>query len=110
MRWVYLIIAIFGEVLGTSSLKLSAGFTKLVPSIIVVIGYSVAFYFLSISLKYIPLGIAYAIWCGIGIVLIALIGFIFYKQPLDIPAILGIVLIFAGVLIINLFSNSTVAH
>ena len=106
MRWLYLIIAIFGEVIGTSSLKMAAGFTKLVPSIVVVVGYSVAFYFLSLSLKYIPLVIAYAIWCGVGIVLVALIGWIFYKQVMDVPAIMGMALIFTGVLVINLFSRS----
>jgi len=106
MYWLYLMIAILGEVAATSSLKQSEGFTKLVPSIIVVIGYGIAFYFLSLALKYIPLGIAYAIWCGIGIVLIALIGWFFYKQTMDIPAVIGIVLIAAGVLTINLFSKS----
>ncbi|MDD5432825.1 MAG: multidrug efflux SMR transporter [Candidatus Omnitrophica bacterium] len=108
MHWIYLITAILGEVVATSSLKLSEGFTKLVPSTIVVVGYGIAFYFLSLALKYIPLGIAYAIWCGIGIVLIALVGLFFYKQAMDIPAIIGIALIFAGVLVINLFSKSVI--
>jgi len=108
MKWIYLIVAIFGEVMGTSSLKMTEGFTKLTPSIIVIIGYSIAFYFLSLALKYIPLGIAYAIWCGIGIILVTLIGWFFYKQALDVPAITGIVLIAAGVLVINLFSKSLV--
>ncbi len=106
MHWIYLIIAILGEVIATSSLKASEGFTKPIPSIIVVIGYSITFYFLSLALKYIPLGIAYAIWCGIGIVLVTLVGWFFYKQAIDISAIIGIVLIFAGVLAINLFSKS----
>ena len=109
MHWIYLIIAILGEVIATSSLKASEGFTKVIPSTVVVIGYSVTFYFLSLALKYIPLGIAYAIWCGIGIVLVTLVGWFFYKQAIDIPAIIGIVLIFAGVLVINLFSKS-VSH
>lgn len=106
MHWVYLVTAILAEVVATSSLKLAEGFTKLVPSIIVVAGYSASFYFLSLALKYIPLGIAYAIWCGIGIVLVTLVGWFFYKQAMDIPAMIGIVLIFAGVLLINLFSKS----
>ena len=108
MHWVYLITAILAEVVATSSLKLAEGFTKLVPSIIVVTGYSVSFYFLSLALKYIPLGVAYAIWCGIGIVLVAFVGLVFYKQAMDIPAIIGITLIFAGVLAINLFSKSVI--
>jgi len=105
MHWIYLITAILAEVVATSSLKLAEGFTRLVPSIIVVAGYSVSFYFLSLALKYIPLGIAYAIWCGIGIVLVTLVGWFFYKQAMDIPAIIGITLIFAGVLVVNLFSK-----
>ena len=106
MHWVYLIIAILGEVVATSSLKLAEGFTRLVPSIISVAGYSVAFYFLSLALKDIPLGIAYAIWCGVGIVFVAIVGWFFYKQAMDIPAIIGMMLIFAGVLVINIFSKS----
>ena len=108
MHWIYLIIAISGEVVATSSLKLAEGFTKLIPSMIAVAGYSVAFYFLSLALKYIPLGIAYAIWCGIGIVLVTLVGWLFYKQTMDVPAIIGIMLIFAGVMVINLFSKSVI--
>lgn len=106
MAWVYLIIAILGEVVATSSLKMAEGFTKPVPSTVVVIGYGVTFYFLSLALKTIPLGIAYAIWCGIGIVCVTLIGFFFYKQIIDMPALTGIALIFIGVLVINLFSKS----
>lgn len=108
MHWIYLVTAILGEVVATSSLKLAEGFTKLIPSMIAVAGYSAAFYFLSLALKHIPLGIAYAIWCGIGIVLVTIVGWFFYKQALDIPAIIGIILIFAGVLVINLFSKSIV--
>jgi len=106
MPWIYLIIAILSEVVATSSLKAAEGFTKVIPSLVAVIGYGAAFYFLSLTLKSIPIGIAYAIWCGIGIVLIAFIGFFFYKQALDIPAIAGITLIFIGVLAITLFSKS----
>lgn len=106
MAWIYLIIAILGEVVATSSLKAAEGFTRLVPSAIAVIGYGIAFYFLSLALKCIPLGIAYAIWCGIGIVLVTLVGTFFYKQAIDMPAIIGMTLIFIGVLAINLFSKS----
>lgn len=108
MYWIYLIVAILGEVVATSSLKLAEGFTKLIPSLISVAGYGVAFYFLSLALRNIPLGIAYAIWCGIGIVIITLVGWFFYRQPLDMPAIIGMSLIFAGVLVIYLFSKSVI--
>jgi small multidrug resistance pump len=109
MAWLYLLIAITGEVVATSSLKAAEGFTRFIPSAISVLGYGVAFYFLSLTLKFIPLGIAYAIWCGIGIVLVAMVGLFLYKQVIDIPAITGIALILSGVLVINLFSKS-IAH
>ena len=109
MKWLFLFIAIVAEVIGTSALKYSEGFTKLCPSAIVVIGYGIAFYFLSLTLKSIPIGIAYAIWSGLGIVLISVIGYSVFKQTLDIPAIIGIGLIILGVIVINLFSK-TVAH
>lgn len=101
-------IAIVSEVIATSALKSSEGFTRLAPSIIVVVGYAIAFYCLSLTLKILPTGIAYAIWSGVGIVLISLVGWVLYKQTLDWPAILGIALIMAGVLVINMFSKSTV--
>lgn len=104
--YVPLGIAIVCEVIATTALKSSEGFSRLVPSIIVVIGYAVAFYCLSLTLKSIPTGIAYAIWSGVGIVLISLVGWIIHKQALDWPAMLGIGLIMAGVLVINVFSNS----
>lgn len=109
MHWLYLAIAICGEVLGTSFLKASEGFTKPGPSAIAVASYVVAFYFLSLTLKSLPVGIAYAIWAGVGIVLIAAIGLVFLGQKLDAPAIIGICLILAGVLVVNLFSR-TVPH
>lgn len=109
MHWLYLAIAICGEVLGTSFLKASEGFTKPEPSAIAVASYVVAFYFLSLTLKSLPVGIAYAIWAGVGIVLIAAIGLVFLGQKLDAPAIIGICLILAGVLVVNLFSR-TVPH
>ncbi|RNA65072.1 QacE family quaternary ammonium compound efflux SMR transporter [Prosthecochloris sp. ZM_2] len=106
MNWVYLIVAVVSEVIGTSALKASEGFSRLWPSLIVVAGYSSAFYFLSLTLRVIPVGIAYALWSGIGIVLISLAGWAVFGQKLDAAAIGGIVLIIAGVLVINLFSNS----
>ncbi len=106
MKWIFLLIAISGEVVATSALKASEGFTKLTPSAVVVLGYGVAFYFLSLTLDSIPVGIAYALWSGFGIVLISLIGWRFFNQSLDAPAILGIVLIVAGVAVINLLSKS----
>jgi small multidrug resistance pump len=109
MKYLYLTIAIIAEVIATSALKSVEGFTKLWPSVIVVAGYGVAFYFLSMTLKTIPVGIAYAIWSGLGITLVSIIGYFFYKQSLDFPAILGLGLILAGVVVINVFSN-TVSH
>ena len=109
MHWLYLSTAIVAEVVATSALKASEGFSKLGPSILVIAGYWIAFYFLSLTLKTIPVGIAYAIWSGVGIVLISLIGWLLYKQALDVPALAGIALILAGVAVINLFSKS-VAH
>ncbi len=107
MRYLYLLVAIISEVIATSALKSSENFSRLWPSVLVVLGYASAFYFLSLTLKVLPMGISYAIWSGVGIVLISLAGLIFYKQKLDMPAIIGMVLIIAGVLVINLFSKST---
>ena len=106
MAYAYLLIAILSEVLATSMLKASDGFTKLIPSIVTFIGYSVSFYFLSMVLKYIPMGISYAIWSGLGIVLISVVGLLVFKQELDMPGIFGIVLIISGVIVIHLFSGS----
>jgi small multidrug resistance pump len=106
MPYLFLAIAVAAEVTATSFLKLSEGFTKLVPSIVTVIGYAVAFYGLSIALKSIPTGIAYAIWAGIGIVLIAAIAWIFQGQKLDTAAVIGMGLIIAGVVVLNVFSNA----
>ncbi len=104
--WIVLGIAILAEVIGTSALKFSDGFSRLWPSVVTVIGYGVAFYCLSITLKVIPMGVSYAIWSGVGIVLISLAGWLLMKQSLDLPAVIGMGLIIAGVLVINLFSNS----
>ena len=109
MGYLYLSIAIVAEVIATSALKSSEGFSRLWPSVTVVVGYCVAFYFLSLVLKTIPVGIAYAIWAGLGIVLIAIIGAVMFKQVPDLPAILGMGLIIAGLVVINVFSNM-VAH
>jgi small multidrug resistance pump len=109
MPWFYLLIAISAEVVGTSALKASAGMTKLAPAAVVLLGYGAAFYFLSLTLAYIPVGVAYAIWSGVGIILISLIGWRFFGQTLDMPALLGMGLILFGVAVINLFSHSA-AH
>ena len=106
MNWLYLSIAILAEVIATSALKSAEGFTRLVPSVVTVVGYVVSFYCLSLTLRTIPVGIIYAIWSGVGIVLISLVGAVVFKQHLDAPAILGIALIIAGVVIMNVFSKS----
>ncbi|MBN7795752.1 SMR family transporter [Parahaliea mediterranea] len=104
--WLFLGIAIVAEVIATSSLKASDGFTRLAPSLVVLVGYAAAFYFLSLTLKEIPVGIAYAVWAGLGIVLIAAIGWLVLGQRLDLPAVIGMALIVAGVGVINLFSRA----
>lgn len=105
-HYLYLALAIAAEVTATSALAASAQFTRLVPSVIVVAGYAAAFWFMSLTLKALPVGIVYAIWSGLGIVAIALIGRFVLGQRLDPPALLGIALILAGVLVINLLSTS----
>jgi small multidrug resistance pump len=105
-HWTCLAIAIVAEVIGTSFLKSSEGFTKLLPSAIVVVTYLIAFYFLGLTLKTLPVGIAYAVWAGAGVALITLVGYLFFGQVLDAPALIGIVLIASGVAVINLFSAS----
>lgn len=106
MGALFLTIAIVGEVIATSFLRASQGFTQLVPTAVVVVGYGITFYFFSLALQTIPVGVAYAIWSGVGIVLVSIIAFIVYKQMLDAPALIGMGLILAGVLVINLFSHS----
>lgn len=108
-NWMFLFFAIVAEVIGTSALKSSEGFTKLMPSVAVVIGYALAFYFLSLTLKSIPVGVAYAVWSGVGIVLISIVGLIAFGQKLDAPAVFGLGLIVCGVVVLNVFSKS-VAH
>ncbi len=106
MGYLYLGIAIICEVIGTSALQASNGFTKILPSSIVVIGYGLAFYLLGVALKFMPVGIAYAIWAGLGIVLIAIVGAVTFKQTPDMPAVIGMALIILGVLVIRLFSKT----
>jgi len=108
VAYFYLAVAIIAEVIGTSSLKASEEFTRPGPSLMVFAGYGVSFYFLTLAFRTIPLGVAYAIWSGLGIALITLIGYVYFRQVLDAPAILGISLIVAGVAVIKLFSNVTV--
>ena len=106
MKWIYLLIAIIGEMIATSFLKESTGFTTLVPSVITVLGYGVTFYFLSLALKQIPIGVAYALWAGVGILLVALVGYFRFHQKLDTPAVMGMALIVLGVVIMQAFSKT----
>ncbi len=106
-QYLYLAVAILAEVIATSALKASNEFSRLWPSVIVVLGYGVAFYFLTLCLRTIPVGIAYAIWSGLGIVLVAIIAYFLYDQKLDAPALVGIGLILSGVLVINLLSKTS---
>jgi small multidrug resistance pump len=106
LAYLYLAIAIVGEVVGTAALKSTEEFTRLIPSLIVIVGYGTAFFFLTLALRTIPVGIAYAVWAGIGIVLISAAAWVLYKQALDAPAIVGIALIAIGVVVINVFSSS----
>lgn len=109
MPYLYLSIAIFAEVVATSFMKQSDGFTRPIPTLVMAIGYGIAFYCLSLTLRDIPTGVAYAIWSGVGIVLIALIAWLVHGQRLDAPAMIGMALIILGVVVMNLFSKSS-AH
>lgn len=106
--YLFLLLAIIAETIATSALKSSAQFSKPIPSIVTVLGYGCAFYFLSLTLEKIPVGIAYAIWSGVGIILITLAGIVLFKQVPDLPAIIGLVLIIVGVIVINVFSKTAV--
>lgn len=108
-HWLFLSVAIVAEVIATTALKASDSFTKLWPAVLVIAGYGVAFYFLSLTLRAIPVGIAYAVWSGVGMVLISAIAWFWHGQTLDLPAIFGMTLIIAGVVVLNLFSKS-VSH
>jgi small multidrug resistance pump len=108
MKWIYLGIAIVSEVIASSALRASDGFTRVWPTLALIVGYGVSFYFLSLTLRTIPMGIAYAVWSGVGILLICLVGWLVFEQKLDLPAIIGLTLIVAGVVILNVFSKSVV--
>lgn len=107
MPYVYLAISIVAEVIATSALKASDGFSKLWPSVIVVIGYGIAFHFLALTLKTIPVGVAYAIWAGAGVTIVAIVGWLLFGQKLDAPAIIGMAMIVGGVVIMQAFSKTT---
>lgn len=109
MGYWYLVVAIISEVVATSALNASQGFTRLWPSMVTVVGYCLAFYFLSLTLRTVPMGIAYAVWAGAGIVLIAISGAIFFKQLPDLPAVLGMLFIIVGVVLVSAVSR-TVGH
>lgn len=105
-HWLFLLVAIVTEVFATSALKMSDGFSNLWPSVCVVLGYATSFYFLALTLDRMPVGVAYAVWAGVGMVLITLVGLFLFGQKLDAAATIGIVFIISGVLIMNLFSES----
>ena len=106
MTYLFLLAAIVAEVIGTSALKAANGFTNPLPSLVVALGYAAAFYFLSLTLRTMPVGVAYAIWSGLGIVLISIVGWVVYRQTLDVPALVGMALIVSGVIVINAFSRA----
>jgi small multidrug resistance pump len=108
-NYVYLTVAVIFEVIATTALKETQAFTRLTPSLVVVVGYGLAFYFLSLTLRTMPVGVVYALWCGAGIILVTAIGWLWFRQALDLPALAGMGLIMAGVAVINLFSN-TLTH
>lgn len=104
-KWIYLGLAIISEVAATSFLKSSEGFSKLVPSVIVILGYCLAFYFLSLTLEEIPIGVAYAVWSGVGIAALAVVSVVFFDQKLDLAGIVGFALIILGVIVLRVFSD-----
>ncbi len=108
VKFLFVAGAIIAEVIGTTALKASDGFSKLWPSLVAVVCYAAAFYLLSLAMRYVQMGVIYAIWSGVGIVLISLVGMILFGQKPDVPAVIGLSLIVAGVLVINLFSKSTI--
>ena len=108
MDKIYLAVAIISEVIATSALKSSQGFTQMTPSIIVILGYGIAFFMLSLVLKTMDVGIAYAVWAGLGIVLVAIVSAVMFKQVPDLPSIIGMALIIGGVFVINVYSKSAV--
>jgi len=108
MNWLFLAIAIISESVATNSLKVSNGFTNVVPSVIALAGYGSALFFLSLAIRTISVGVAYATWSGVGIILIALVGWLWHKQALDAPALIGMGFIITGVVIMNAFSKSVI--
>lgn len=104
--YVYLMVAIVAEVVATSALKASHGFTKLAPSMIVVAGYGASFFMLSLTLRTLPIGVSYALWSGIGIILITITGWVLYNQKIDLAGAIGMALIVTGVIVLNFFSES----
>jgi small multidrug resistance pump len=109
LNYVYLIVAVMFEVIATTALKQTEGFTRLLPSLVSIGGYALAFYFLSLPLRTMPVGVVYAIWCGAGIIFITAIGWVWFREALDLPALVGMGLIMAGVIVINLWSK-TIVH
>ncbi|APG46960.1 DMT family transporter [Phaeobacter porticola] len=107
LHYLYLILAVLAETIATTALQASQQFTRFGPTVLVVIGYGLAFYLMTLTLRYMPVGIVYAIWSGLGIFLIAIIGWVVFGQRLDLPAIFGLLLILVGILVIHLFSNTT---
>ena len=110
MIYIYLAVAIVSEVIATTALKSAAGFTRLGPSLVVAVGYASAFYFLSLCLRAIPVGVAYAIWSAAGILLVTLLAWLLYGQRLDLPALVGLALIVSGVVVIQMFSQTVAAE
>lgn len=106
VHYIYLILAILFETIGTTALQASSQFSRFWPSVVVVLSYGIAFYLLALALKFMPVGVVYAIWSGMGIVFIAMIGFVVFGQRLDLPAIIGLGLIISGILVIHLLSNT----
>ena len=106
MHWLYLGVAILFETIGTTALQASQQFTRAGPSVMVVISYALSFYLLALTLRFMPVGIVYAIWSGLGICFIALIAYLVFDQRLDLPAVLGMAMIIAGIIVINVFSNT----
>ena len=108
MPYFYLFMAVLAETIGTSALQASQQFTRLWPSLLVIVAYAVSFYLLSLTLRFMPVGIMYALWSGLGIVLIALIGWLVFRQNLALPAVIGMAMIIGGIVVIQVFSNTTV--
>ena len=105
MTYVYLVFAVLAETIGTSALQASQQFTRFWPSVLVVVSYSISFYLLAVTLQYMPVGVVYAFWAGLGIVCIAAIGYVVFGQKLDLPAVIGMAMIIGGIVVIQIFSK-----